>query len=142
MELVKGMNPKIMDAIPATEGNNDDITNALYDALINDDVEDFEAVVEAGGQAESEGLAVEEGLRIPYDGLVAKRLINDGKTRCWSVTSMLMTEFQQRIITHEYCVAEECEELNFTIHEYRTMAKMLGVAMPIMDVQKYLEGET
>ena len=41
-------------------------------------VGDFEAVVEAGGQAESDELAVEEGLRIPYPGMIAKKLVTDG----------------------------------------------------------------
>ena len=43
-------------------------------------VDDFEAVVEAGGQAESDELAVEEGLRIPYPGMIAKKLVTDRKT--------------------------------------------------------------
>ena len=114
----------------------------MYALLANDGVDDFAALAEAGGAAESDELAVEEGLRIPYPGMIAKKLVTDGKTRCWSLTLMLMTIFQQRPIIHEYCANEGCEQLDFTISEYRPMAKILGVAMPIMDVQKYLEGET
>ena len=82
----------------------------------------------------------DEELQVSPETARIVKLVSCVQTRCWSVVSMLQVIFSQRSVNTDYAI-ENDEFKNLDIADYKDVGLMLGAALAVAQLERFLEGE-